>query len=38
MKARYDAFVKGIKEIPPYACTGDCLNSWARRKNQPGGN
>jgi choline-sulfatase len=32
MKARYDAFGKTIKEIPPYACTGDCLNSWSRRK------
>ena len=37
MKARYDAFIKTIKEIPPYACTGDCLNSWARRKNLPPG-
>ena len=32
MKARYDAFGKTIKEIPPYACRGDCLNSSARRK------
>ena len=37
MKARYDAFIKTIKEIPPYACTGDCLNSWSRRKNLPPG-
>lgn len=37
MKARYDAFIKTIKEIPPYACTGDCLNSWARRKLLPPG-
>jgi arylsulfatase A-like enzyme len=37
MKARYDAFLKTIKEIPPYACTGDCLNSWSRRKNLPPG-
>lgn len=37
MKTRYDAYVKTIKEIPPYACTGDCLNSWARRKNLPPG-
>jgi choline-sulfatase len=31
MKARYDAFGKSVREIPPYACTGDCLNSSARR-------
>ncbi|HEY3822793.1 MAG TPA: sulfatase [Polyangiaceae bacterium] len=37
MKARYEAFVKTIKEIPPYACTGDCLNSWARRKKEAQG-
>ena len=36
MKGRYDAFIKTIKEIPPYACTGDCLNSWVRRKAQQG--
>ena len=34
MKKRYDAFVTTIKEIPPYACGGDCLNSWARRKKE----
>jgi choline-sulfatase len=32
MKARYDAFGKTVREVPPYACTGDCLNSSARRK------
>jgi choline-sulfatase len=38
MKARYDAFIKTIKEIPPYACAGDCLNSTAKRlKDQQGG-
>jgi choline-sulfatase len=27
MKHRYDALLKGITEIPPYACTGDCLDA-----------
>ena len=32
MKARYRALAKAIKEIPPYACTGDCLNGGYRKK------
>lgn len=31
MKDRYDAYVKTVQEKRPYACTGDCLNSTARR-------
>ncbi len=27
MKARYDAVLKTIREIPPFACTGDCLDA-----------
>jgi choline-sulfatase len=34
MKERYQAFVKTLKEIPPYSCTGDCLNSSARRAKE----
>jgi choline-sulfatase len=34
MRERYLAFVKTLKEIPPYACTGDCLNSSARRAKE----
>jgi choline-sulfatase len=26
MKAAYDALVKSMKEVTPYACSGDCLN------------
>jgi arylsulfatase A-like enzyme len=36
MKERYREMVKGLKEIPPYACTGDCLNSSLRRKAAAG--
>ena len=36
MKARYDAFIKTIKEVPPYACGADCLNSAYRKKLQQG--
>jgi choline-sulfatase len=37
MHDRYQAFVKTLKEIPPYACAGDCLNSTQRRlKEQKG--
>ncbi|HZU84750.1 MAG TPA: sulfatase, partial [Polyangiaceae bacterium] len=32
MKERYRAVLKRIKEVPPYACTGDCLNGGYRRK------
>ena len=32
MRERYRAMAKTLKEIPPYACNGDCLNSSARRK------
>jgi arylsulfatase A-like enzyme len=32
MKARYRARTKTIKEVPPYACTGDCLNGGYRKK------
>jgi arylsulfatase A-like enzyme len=32
MRARYRALAKTIKEIPPYACTGDCLNGGYRKK------
>jgi hypothetical protein len=34
MMDRYRAFVKNVKELPPYACTGDCLNSSARRMKE----
>jgi choline-sulfatase len=30
MKQRYDALVKSIKEVPPYACTADCLKGGYR--------
>jgi arylsulfatase A-like enzyme len=32
MRARYRALAKTIKEVPPYACTGDCLNGGYRKK------
>ncbi|MDP9002181.1 MAG: sulfatase, partial [Myxococcota bacterium] len=32
MKARYRALTKRIKEVAPYACTGDCLNGGYRKK------
>ena len=32
MKERYRAFIKTIKEVAPYGCTGDCLNGGYRRK------
>jgi choline-sulfatase len=32
MKARYRALAKTIKEVPPYACTGDCLNGGYLKK------
>jgi len=32
MRDRYRAFVKTIKEVTPYACTGDCLNGGYKRK------
>jgi choline-sulfatase len=32
MRDRYRALVKGIKEVAPYACIGDCLNGGYRRK------
>ena len=32
MKDRYLAYVKTLKEVRPYACAGDCLNSGYRRK------
>jgi choline-sulfatase len=32
MKARYRALAKKIKEVPPFGCTGDCLNGGYRKK------
>jgi hypothetical protein len=32
MKERYRAMAKTLKEVQPYACSGDCLNSSLRRK------
>jgi choline-sulfatase len=32
LKARYDAALKSIKEVPPYACTGECLDADHRKK------
>ncbi len=32
MKERYQAFVKTVKDVAPYACAGDCLNSWATER------
>ncbi len=32
MKDRYQAYVKTLKEVRPYACTADCLNSGYKRK------
>ena len=32
MRARYRALAKTIKEVAPYACTGDCLNGGYRKK------
>jgi hypothetical protein len=31
MKARYQELGKTLREVAPYACTGDCLNSSLRR-------
>jgi choline-sulfatase len=33
MKARYDAVSGSIKEVTPYACAADCLNSAYRKKD-----
>jgi hypothetical protein len=38
MKERMIAREKEIKEVPPYACTGDCINSSLRRMKQQQGN
>jgi choline-sulfatase len=32
MRARYRALIKTVNEVPPYACTGDCLNGGYRNK------
>jgi arylsulfatase A-like enzyme len=32
MKERYRAFGKSLKDVAPYACNGDCLNSGYRKK------
>jgi choline-sulfatase len=32
MRQRYLAFTKGIKEVQPYACQGDCLNNAYKKK------
>jgi arylsulfatase A-like enzyme len=32
MKARYDAATKSITEMPPFACTGDCLDADHKKK------
>ncbi len=32
MRARYRALAKTIKEVPPFGCTGDCLNGGYRKK------
>jgi arylsulfatase A-like enzyme len=32
MKDRYRALAKSLKEVAPYACSGDCLNSGYRKK------
>jgi hypothetical protein len=32
MKDRYQAYVKTLKEVRPYACNADCLNSGYKRK------
>jgi choline-sulfatase len=37
MKARYDAASKNIKEVAPYACGADCLNSAYLKKQQQDG-
>ena len=37
MKARFLDYEKGVHEVAPYACTGDCLNSTARRMKEQGG-
>jgi choline-sulfatase len=34
MKGRYDALTKTIKEVAPYGCGADCLNSAYRKKQQ----
>ena len=31
MKQRYDALIKTVKEVPPYACTADCLKGGYRK-------
>jgi arylsulfatase A-like enzyme len=31
MKGRYEALAKNIKEVAPYACSADCLNSGYRK-------
>jgi len=32
MKGLYAAFNKSVKEVPPYACTGDCLDAAHKKK------
>jgi arylsulfatase A-like enzyme len=32
MRARYQALLKTIKEVPPYGCTADCLNAAYRKQ------
>jgi arylsulfatase A-like enzyme len=32
MKVRYDAMAKGVREVTPYGCAGDCLNGGYRKK------
>jgi len=36
MKARYAALIKNIKEVAPYNCGADCLNSAYRKKQEDG--
>ncbi len=36
MKSRYDAMSKTVKEVAPYACGADCLNSAYQKKQQDG--
>lgn len=36
MKARYAALIKTIKEVAPYGCGADCLNTAYRKKQQDG--
>ncbi len=35
MKSRYDAYTKKVKEVAPYNCGADCLNTAYRKKLQP---